>query len=96
MYDCDLNIHLKGIEMNNRNVNVASFLVAAVASVALGQVGVGGPIPVGSIECSNCHSEDPDLCVRRFCDENTVCVPKEGEFDDGTLWVSVHCIGTPA
>ncbi len=71
-------------------------LSAMAGSTLADPVGVGQPTPHKFHECTNCHSEDPDLCITKNCREGTVCVGREGAFDDGQLWVSAHCINDPA
>lgn len=76
------------------------FITGVVFSMAIGSV-LAGPIPVGdskpveTVECTNCHSEDPDLCATRTCPEGSVCVGIEGAFDNGGLWVDVICMPSP-
>ncbi|RMH30918.1 MAG: hypothetical protein D6692_00955 [Planctomycetota bacterium] len=57
-------------------------LAAAGAALALGD---------GDHTCTNCHSQDADLCDTRVCGSGEVCSGDEGSFRDGSLWVQALC-----
>ena len=69
----------------------ASILLSTVFGAALAGP-VSGPLPVGWFTCSNCHTEDPTLCISISCPPSAnACLGSEGVNDDGSLWVSVGC-----
>jgi|GEM_PF-5788568 len=69
-----------------------AIIFATVFTVSgLGIVFVANAVGNGNHICTNCHSQDGDLCDSRECSSNEVCSGDEGTLSNGHLWVVATC-----